>query len=169
MAQGTQILNYSNGLYPLVLLMSVLIVLVIVGVWFVFKSFRGHSNSTKENENPADKNFVDYLSEESLQAVQESKVKDRESYEDASLISGEGEILKLAKKYNMGQGEVELLLSFRSKKTKKINEYIQVAEAVEKGGDIKRLAKKYKVGCGEIQLILNLKSVNQNAFLKKWR
>ncbi len=175
MAQETQILNHSSELYPLVLLIFVLLVLVTVGIWFFYKSFGRRDNSIKENENFADKNFVDYLNEENpqidrlIETAQESKTEDDESCEDVSLISGKKEILKLAREYNIGQGEVELLLNLRSKKTKKVNEYMQVADAVEKGGDIKKLAKKYKLGCGEIQLILNLKNANQNAFLKKWR
>ncbi len=175
MAQETQILNYSSELYPLVLLVFILLVLLSVGIWFVYKFFWRGGNSIKENENFADKNFASYLNEESLQidrlieTAQESKTEDGESCEDMALNTGGSEILKLAREYNIGQGEVELLLNLRSKKTRKVNEYMQVADAVEKGGDIKKLAKKYKVGCGEIQLILNLKNTNQNAFLKKWR
>lgn len=175
MAQETQILNYGNGIYPLILLVFVLIALATAGIWFIYKSFRKSGSSIKENENFADKNFESYLNEENLQinklieTAQESKTEEDESREDVKLDASESEILKLAKKYNIGQGEVELLLNLRSKKTKKANEYLQVVDAIEKGGDIKKLAKKYKIGCGEIQLMLNLKNANQNAFLKKWR
>jgi hypothetical protein len=175
MVQETQILNYSSGIYPLALLVLVFIALATAGVWLVYKFFRKGKDSVKENENFADKNFVSYLNVENLQidklieTAHESKSEDGEGCEDVDLNPSENEISKLAKKYNIGQGEVELLLNLRSKKTKKENGYLQVLDAIEKGEDIKKLAKKYKVGCGEIQLMLNLKNANQNAFLKKWR
>ncbi len=175
MTQETQILNYASGVYPLALLVFVFIALATAGIWLLYKFFRRSKDSIKENENFADKNFVSYLNEENLQIdrlieiAQENRSEEDEGCKDVDLNPSESEILKLAKKYNIGQGEVELLLNLRSKKAKKANEYLQVVDAVEKGGDIKKLAKKYKVGCGEIQLILNLKNANQNAFLKKWR
>jgi len=168
MAQEVQIL---------ILLTVVIVASAIAGTWLIFKIFKRSERSAKENEIFADKNFVDYLNEENMESAVMSEFAEREKIEakDAGIqiqeetVSNENEVLKLAKKYSVGQGEVELLLNLRSKEMRKKNEYARVVDEIEKGTDIRKVAKKYKIGCGEIQLLMNLKNTNQTAFLTKWR
>lgn len=178
-----QLLNSVGSFYPSILLAVLPIVFMLGGLWFIFRFFKKverRSGLIKESEIFADKKFADYLSEKNLESgvmleVQEKrKFKEKESIEienDVDDFNG-NEILKLAKKYSVGQGEVELLLNLRSK-TKKNDRYDKILSEIEKGVDIRKVAKKYKVGCGEVQLLLAFKSTNQGSLLwksgNKWK
>ncbi|MCS7228985.1 MAG: hypothetical protein N2252_04510 [Candidatus Kryptonium sp.] len=156
--------------YPLILIITLTTTFVVLGLWFIFKFLKkidGSPRLVKEKEIPTDKKFVDYLIEESLSEdpkyipqfnekfeVYQEDVKEVSNEKDSS---GENEVLKLARKYNVVQGEVELLLNLRSR-IKKENNYNKILEEIEKGADIKKVAKKHKVGCGEILVILSLKN-----------
>ncbi len=146
------------------------------GLWFIFRVFRkvkSRSGWIKESEIFADKKFVDYLSEENLGNVNVLEVeKKSKSGANRNIEIGddvgnfnESEVLKLAKKYGVEQGEVELLLNIRSK-SRKNGGYDKILSEVEKGVDIKKVAKKYKVGCGELQLLLTFKNINQSSLWK---
>lgn len=156
--------------YPLILIIVLTTFFVVLGLWFIFKFLKKIEKppeSVKEKEISTDKKFVDYLIEEGLSDnpafISQTNDKFRTYQEDLNEvnsindISGENEVLKLAKKYNVAQGEVELLLNLRSR-IKRENNYNKILEEIEKGADIKKVAKKHKVGCGEILFILNLKN-----------
>ncbi len=165
----------GDGFY-LISLTFIIIVLAAILFWFSFKIFKRSKASIKENEIFADKNFESFLNEENLksEAIERADVMGKESenlLEVKEVEQSVNEIVKLARRYNVGQGEVELLLNLRSKKMKveKENEYARIVAELEKGVDLRKVAKKHKIGCGEIQLFLNLKNTNHNALLKKWK
>ncbi|MFN3135905.1 MAG: hypothetical protein ACK44H_10115 [Candidatus Kryptonium sp.] len=171
-----QLLNSLDAFYPQILLAVLPIVFMFAGLWFIFKIFKkveGQSGWIKESEIFADKKFADYLSEknfgdETMPEVQEKKeFKAKESVEIKNDVDdfSESEILKLAKRYSVGQGEVELLLNLRSK-AKKNGNYDKILSEIEKGVDIRKVAKKYGIGCGEVQLLLAFKNANQNSLWK---
>jgi hypothetical protein len=74
------------------------------------------------------------------------------------------EILNLARRYNVGQGEVELLLNLRSKGTGRTADYNRIIQDVERTQDIRKVAKKHKIGYGEIELLLNLQNADRSSF-----
>ncbi|CUU08427.1 hypothetical protein JGI3_01692 [Candidatus Kryptobacter tengchongensis] len=173
-------LSSGDAFYPLILLVVLTLALTVGGLWLIFKFFKKLENragSAKENEFFADKNFVDYLNEESSTNITMFEAQEKEKDGKVEIVVSdfsENEILKLAKRYNVGQGEVELLLNLRSR-ARKENRYDKVLSEIEKGTDIKKVAKKYGVGCGEIQFLLNLKNKGQGSFWQggkseiKWR
>jgi len=75
----------------------------------------------------------------------------------------------LQKKYNVGQGEVELLLNLRAKEMERMKGYEKIIDEIEKGTEMRKVAKKYKVGYGEIELLMNLKNFARNNLTNKWR
>ena len=100
-----------------------------------------------------------------VQEKKEFKANEIVEIEDDTNNFNGSEILRLAKKYSVGQGEVELLLNLRSK-AKKNGSYDKILSEIERGVDIRKVAKKYKVGCGEVQLLLAFKNANQNSLWK---
>ncbi len=165
--------NLNEGFYFLILFTALIFVVALIGLRFILKVIRGSEvKEIKEIEVFADKSFEDYLSEESSQNQKnEEKGFENENFEVRSetIDFNESEILKLAKKYSVGQGEVELLLNLRSKKKARNGDYEKIISEIEKGLDMRKVAKKYKIGCGEVQLLLNLKNTNQKILWKKWK
>lgn len=105
--------------YPLILIIVLTTFFVVLGLWFIFKFLKKIEKppeSVKEKEISTDKKFVDYLIEEGLSDnpafISQTNDKFRTYQEDLNEvnsindISGENEVLKLAKKYNVVQGEV---------------------------------------------------------------
>lgn len=165
----------SDGFYILIFLTVLISAIALLGLWFIFKVIKkSDGKEIKEIEIFADKSFEEYLNEENLQSqkMEETKFQKDDAgfgFRDEVNDFSESEILKLAKKYSVGQGEVELLLNLRSKKTMKNGDYERIISEIEKGLDMRKVAKKYRVGCGEVQLLLNLKNANQSIFWKKWK
>ncbi len=163
----------SDGFYILIFLTLLTFAIALLGLWFIFKVIKkGNEKEIKEIEVFADKSFEEYLKEENLQSKKIEEMnfqKNEQNFELQDKAITENEILKLAKKYSVGQGEVELLLNLRSKKTARNGNYEKIISEIEKGLDMRKVAKKYRVGCGEVQLLLNLKNANQSIFWKKWK
>jgi competence protein ComGF len=165
----------SDGFYILIFLTVLISAIALLGLWLIFKVIKkSDGKEIKEIEIFADKSFEEYLNEENLQSqkMEETKFQKDDAgfgFRDEVNDFSESEILKLAKKYSVGQGEVELLLNLRSKKTMKNGDYERIISEIEKGLDMRKVAKKYRVGCGEVQLLLNLKNANQSIFWKKWK
>ena len=171
-----QLLNSAGAFYPSILLAVLPIVFMLGGLWFIFMFFKKVETQSvwiKDSEIFADKKFADYLNEKNLEGGSVFDVQEKKEFKANEIVEIEddtnnfngSEILRLAKKYSVGQGEVELLLNLRSK-AKKNGSYDKILSEIERGVDIRKVAKKYKVGCGEVQLLLAFKNANQNSLWK---
>ncbi len=154
----------TNPIYILILITISIAFLFLLGFKFALKFLKGRleaKETVKENLFCADKSFEEHLSEE--------MVSERIRDENPDEKFNENEIMKLAKRYNVGQGEVELLLNLRAKEMERMKGYEKIIDEIEKGLEMKKVAKKYKVGYGEIELLMNLKNFARNNLIKKWK
>jgi hypothetical protein len=154
---------------PIYILISITIsiaFLFLLGFRFALKFLKGRAQANetvKENLFFADKSFEEHLNEE----MATENIRDEDENHEGRFT--ESEIIKLAKKYNVGQGEVELLLNLRAKEMERMKGYEKIIDEIEKGTEMRKVAKKYKVGCGEIELLMNLKNFARNNLTNKWR
>jgi hypothetical protein len=154
---------------PIYILISITIsiaFLFLLGFRFALKFLKGRAQANetiKENLFFADKSFEEHLNEE----MATENIRDEDENHEERFT--ESEIIKLAKKYNVGQGEVELLLNLRAKEMERMKGYEKIIDEIEKGTEMRKVAKKYKVGCGEIELLMNLKNFARNNLTNKWR
>jgi len=154
----------ANPIYIMILITISITLLFLIGFRFALKFLNRHAEvkeTVKENLIYADKSFEEQLNEEMLT----ESVKDENLDEEFN----ENELIKLAKRYNIGQGEVELLLNLRAKEVERLKGYEKIIDEIEKGSEMKKVAKKYKVGYGEIELLMNLKNFGRNNLIKKWK
>jgi hypothetical protein len=156
----------ADPIYILILITISIAFLFLLGFRFALKflKWRAQANETiKENLFFADKSFEEHLNEE----MATENIGDEDENHEGGFT--ESEIIKLAKKYNVGQGEVELLLNLRAKEMERMKGYEKIIDEIEKGTEMRKVAKKYKVGYGEIELLMNLKNFARNNLTNKWR